>query len=606
LPAPVAVILPTAGRPEYLDAALASIVPQARSVGADVLVVDDGPSEATRATAARHQARYVAHETSRGLNAARNTGIANTDAPLLAFVDDDVAVHPGWLHALVVADAALPQDVSVLTGPILARFEDHHHRFCGREDPPITHLDLGPRDQDAPHAWGANMAIRRAAIEEVGLFDESRELYGDEQEWQDRLNGTATPRGAGGGDEEEWQERLQAAGSSDRIHYVAAAALDHRRIGDDAKLVSLMHAAYRRGRASRRFDVYKDTAPTPRHELEVLAGCLAHGPRFRCANGPILSAHSLGRIHSMVLEGRGPSGWASHVAGRIRSLVDERVALPAPPAATPGVDDFLSGRSGYVAGKRGHALRAHDLLHDLAARIPARHRRAIAAAADAAPRHRVLVVGIERTDVRNLMASIRAELRRSRHDVTIDVAPAGPGRGKFENLNLLLAKHEPLSAFDWIVVTDDDVALPHRFLDTFLACADAGRLALAQPAHRRHSHAAWDVTRRRAGSDWRVTNFVEIGPVTAFNADAAQLLLPFPQDLRMGWGLDAHWSALAQEHGWRLGVVDATPIGHTIRPAASDYPRETAAAEARRFLDGRPYVTRDAVRTLEAHRIGDR
>ena len=74
----------------------------------------------------------------------------------------------------------------------------------------------------------------------------------------------------------------------------------------------------------------------------------------------------------------------------------------------------------------------------------------------------------------------------------------------------------------------------------------------------------------------------------------------------MGWGLDAHWSALAQEHGWRLGVVDATPIGHTIRPAASDYPRETAAAEARRFLDGRPYVTRDAVRTLEAHRIGDR
>ena len=203
------------------------------------------------------------------------------------------------------------------------------------------------------------------------------------------------------------------------------------------------------------------------------------------------------------------------------------------------------------------------------------------------------------------MAEARAELQRSRHDVTIDVAPATPGRGKFENLNTILERHT-LTDFDWIVVTDDDVALPGRFLDTFLACADAGHLALAQPAHRRHSHAAWDVTRRRAGSDWRVTNFVEIGPVTAFNRGAARTLLPFPQDLRMGWGLDAHWSALAQEHGWRLGVVDATPIGHTIRPAASDYPRETAAAEARRFLDGRPYVTRDAVRTLEAHRIGDR
>jgi glycosyltransferase involved in cell wall biosynthesis len=562
LPAPVAVILPTAGRPEYLDAALASIVPQARAVGGDVLVVDDGPSDATRHAAQRHGARYVAHERSSGLNAARNTGIANTDASLLAFVDDDVIVRPGWLHALVVADASLPQDIGVLTGPILARFEDHEHHFCGREDPPITHLDLGPRDTDAPHAWGANMTIRRAAIDRVGPFDEARELYGDEQ---------------------EWQQRLHAAGL--RIRYVAGAALDHRRIGDDAKLINLMRAAYRRGRASRRFDIYKNEAPTTEQELRVLAGCLLHGPRFRCANGPILSAHSLGRI---------------------RSLLDERLAPPPPAPATPGVDDFLSGRSGYVAGKRGQALRAHDALHDLAARLPGARRRAISNATNNARRHRVLVVGIVRTDVPNLMAETRAELARSeRHDVTIDVVPATPGRGKFENLNAILQRHD-LSAFDWIVVTDDDVALPRRFLDTFLACADAGRLALAQPAHRRHSHAAWDVTRRRAGSDYRLTNFVEIGPVTAFSREAAAQLLPFPSDLRMGWGLDAHWSALASEHGWRLGVVDATPIGHTIRPAAADYPRETAAAEARRFLDGRPYVTRDAVRTLEAHRIGDR
>jgi hypothetical protein len=216
----------------------------------------------------------------------------------------------------------------------------------------------------------------------------------------------------------------------------------------------------------------------------------------------------------------------------------------------------------------------------------------------------VLVVGIERTDVPNLMAGACAELLRSRHDVTLDVTPANAGLGKFENLDALLARHD-LATFDWIVVTDDDVALPRGFLDTFLACAEAGGLRLAQPAHRRHSHAAWDVTRRRAGSDWRETNFVEIGPLTAFDATAAAELLPFPKDIKMGWGLDAHWSALARDHGWPIGVVDATPIGHTIRPAAADYPRATAAAEARRFLDGRPYVARDDVRTLEAHRFGD-
>jgi len=560
VPAPAAVILPTAGRPAYLDVALASIVPQAHALGADVLVVDDGPSAETAALARRHGARYVAHERPLGLNAARNTGARETDAPLLAYVDDDVEVHAGWLAALIVADAALPADVGVLTGPILARFDGHDLRFCGREDPPVTHLDLGPQDRDAEHAWGANMAVRRAWLERVGPFDETRELYGDEQEWQARL------KEQGGG----------------RIRYVAGAALDHRRAGDDARIGALARAAYHRGRASRRFDVFKGTAPSPREELRVLAGCALHGPRFRCANGPILTAHSLGRL---------------------RSLLDERLALPPAKPAVAGVDDFLSGRSGFVAGKRGRLLRAQDALLDLAA-LPARARR-LRAAARAAPRRRVLVVGVERLDVRNLIAAARAELLRSRHDVTIDVAPAAAGRGKFENLDALLARHD-LAAFDWVLVIDDDVALPRGFLDTFLACAEAGGLRLAQPAHRRHSHAAWDVTRRHRGSDWRETNFVEIGPITAFDRTAAATLLPFPENLKMGWGLDVHWSAIARERGWRIGVVDATPIGHTIRPAASDYPRETAAAEGRRFLDGRPYVPRGDVRTLQAHRIAER
>lgn len=578
MPAPAAVILPTAGRPDYLDVALASIVPQARALGADVLVVDDGPSPATRAAAERHGARYVAHARSLGLNAARNTGARATDAPLLAYVDDDVRAHPGWLAALVVADAALPADVGVLTGPILAAFEDHPLHLCGREDPPVTHLDLGPADRDAEHAWGANMAVRRAALERVGPFDETRELYGDEQEWQARLK-------AGGG----------------RIRYVAGAALDHRRAGDDARVSSLARAAYRRGRASRRFDVFKDTAPTPREELRVLAGCALHGPRFRCMNGPILTAHSLGRIRSMAAETNGPSGWAAHSLGRIRSLLDERVSIPPPPPATPGVDDFLSGRSGLVAGRRGALLRAHDALLDVAS-LP--RRSALRAAAARLPRRRVLVVGVVRTDVPNLAAAARAELSRSRHDVTVDLAPAAEGQGKFENLDALLARHAPLGDYDWIVVADDDVAFPQRFLDTFLACAEAGNLQLAQPAHRRHSHAGWEVTRRRPDGDWRETTFVEIGPVTAFSRAAAAELLPFPKDLKMGWGLDVHWSAVAQQRHWRIGVVDATPIGHTIRPAAADYPRETAAAEARRFLDGRAYVTREAVRTVAHHRIG--
>src|SRR5919199_141242 len=56
------IIVPTRERAGYLDVALASIAPQAAAAGAELLVVDDGPDAATRATAERHGARYVAHD----------------------------------------------------------------------------------------------------------------------------------------------------------------------------------------------------------------------------------------------------------------------------------------------------------------------------------------------------------------------------------------------------------------------------------------------------------------------------------------------------------------------------------------------------------------
>jgi GT2 family glycosyltransferase len=165
--------------------------------------------------------------------------------------------------------------------------------------------------------------------------------------------------------------------------------------------------------------------------------------------------------------------------------------------------------------------------------------------------------------------------------------------GKFEHLNALLAAH-PADGFDWLIVVDDDVVLPRGFLDRFLHCAEDAGLVLAQPAHRLHSHAAWEVTRRRPGGAVRESRFAEIGPVSAFAAESFQTLLPFPE-LRMGWGLDAHWAALAREHGWPVGIVDATPMLHTT-PVGGGYARADAVAEATTFLASRPYVTRGEAR----------
>jgi hypothetical protein len=268
--------------------------------------------------------------------------------------------------------------------------------------------------------------------------------------------------------------------------------------------------------------------------------------------------------------------------------------------ASSAQDDFLSGESGEVSGIRATTKAiATDALADAYAvsRLrPWRLRRAAARW----PRRRVLALGIERDDRANLLSAARAELDRSRHYVTFASSTVG-GRGKFENLNALL-QDIPAAGHDWLLGIDDDVALPRGFLDAFVFLVERFQLRLAQPAHRARSHAGWQVTRQRARSVARETAYVEIGPVVAFHASTFDTLLPFPE-LRAGWGLDLHWSAVAEQHGWRIGVIDATPIRHGLRVIASSYDRSDAIAEARRFLANRPYTTAvEAQKTLVAHR----
>jgi GT2 family glycosyltransferase len=553
------IVIPTRGRPDYLDVTLASIVPQASDADAEVLVVNDGDEPAARAVASRHGAHVIRLREPSGANAARNAGVAEARGPLLVFIDDDIEAPPGWLDAIIAGARDAPE-VDVFGGPIRARLEGGGPRACGREPAPITTLELGAVDRDVAMVWSANMAVRRVAFERIGPFDEVL---------------------AGSGEEEDWLRRYAAQGG--RVRYLVGAGVDHRRTAADATLSALSRTAYGRGRAARRYDTFKGTQPPLAGELRTLAGCAWHIVRRRCASGVVLFAHSAGRVREALAERGTP-------------------AAPAPPRSEEPapIDDFLSGASGQVAGIRltSRAI-ATDLLQDavvLARLEPWRLRRAAARW----PRRKILALGVERTDVPNLLAAARAELERSRHEVRFAQTTAGD-RGKFENLQALLATH-PVDDSDWLLVIDDDVSLPPGFLDAFIFLAERFSLRLAQPAHRRRSHAAWEVTRRQTASVVRETAFVEIGPVFAFQAATFGTLLPFPP-LRVGWGLDAHWSAVAREHGWKLGVIDATPVGHGLRPIAASYDRTGAIEEGRSFLAGRPYTrAAEARRTLVVHR----
>jgi hypothetical protein len=280
----------------------------------------------------------------------------------------------------------------------------------------------------------------------------------------------------------------------------------------------------------------------------------------------------------------------------------------------PDPAEFLSGDIGSPGGPRRLALRrVQDRLVDARLAL-ARAGAQMDRAAAAVPRRSVLALSVYRPGTAALGPAL-AELAGTRHDLRVALGAMGQADaalaestlasdltgGKFENLNALLARHPPAS-YDWLLVVDDDVELPGGFLDHFVFLAERFGLRLAQPAHRWRSHAAVGVTRRRAGSVVRETGFVEIGPVCALHSATFSELLPFPP-LRAGWGLDAHWAAVARARGWPLGVVDATPIRHGLRRIASSYDRGAAVAEAREFLAGRPYLSaRESQRTLVTHR----
>jgi GT2 family glycosyltransferase len=269
----ISVVVPTRGRAAYLEVTLDSLRGQRTDTPYELLVVDDGAGDATPALAERFGARTIRPGGGRGLNAARNAGVRAAGAELIAFVDDDVLVPPGWVNALDEGAARHP-DAEAFGGPIRPRFEGHAPRACGREDPPITALDLGPEDVEAEVVWGANFAVRRSAFERVGEFDETFDR--------------------GHGDEEDWLLRLRAAGG--KIVYLADAGLDHRRSPGDSGLGALSRAAYHRGRGARSTDRRRGAAPGVGHELRVLAGCGWHTVRRACPQGVIMGAHAAGRL----------------------------------------------------------------------------------------------------------------------------------------------------------------------------------------------------------------------------------------------------------------------------------------------------------------------
>ncbi|WP_426042090.1 glycosyltransferase family 2 protein [Brevundimonas sp. TWP2-3-4b1] len=182
---PVSVIVPTMRRPESLERALRSLFAQTAPM-TSIVVVDNDPSGTAAATVTRLAADspcplIYRHEPRPGVATARNAGLSMTDAPRIAFLDDDEAASTGWLAALL---AALEQTkADVVFGPIAGRVPDaagwarpHLEAFFGREGPART------QRIDKPWGCGNSLMIRATALPGPAPFDVAADQSGGEDD----------------------------------------------------------------------------------------------------------------------------------------------------------------------------------------------------------------------------------------------------------------------------------------------------------------------------------------------------------------------------------------------------------------------------------------
>ncbi len=185
--ATVDVIIPAFNAAKYLPAALESVGSQTFEDW-QIVLVDDGSTDNTAAVVAPFLARfgpklrYIRQE-NHGMSAARNTAIRASTSELIALLDADDVWLPNRLADSLQAFAARPA-AGIAYG--LITYMDQAGRPLGTFEGNVGHVE----GRIAPYIYMrivelpcVTVTIRRACIEEVGLFDETMRSTEDRDLW---------------------------------------------------------------------------------------------------------------------------------------------------------------------------------------------------------------------------------------------------------------------------------------------------------------------------------------------------------------------------------------------------------------------------------------
>ncbi|HEY4379343.1 MAG TPA: glycosyltransferase family A protein [Acidobacteriaceae bacterium] len=185
-------VVPAYNEEAYLPACLESILAQTRELGdaVEILVVNNASTDRTREVALSYPGVRVVDEMRKGLTFARQAGFAASSGELIANVDSDSRLTPGWVEKVLKGFASDPKMVS-MSGPFVYYDLTPQQLVSVRIFYAIAFLVY------AVNRWvlragsmvqGGNFVLRRDALEKIGGFNTAIAFYGEDTDVARRMS----------------------------------------------------------------------------------------------------------------------------------------------------------------------------------------------------------------------------------------------------------------------------------------------------------------------------------------------------------------------------------------------------------------------------------
>lgn len=182
----LSVVIPAYNEEKYIASSLQSVIDEAGDDVFEIIVVDNASTDNTARVAKKFKGVRVVKEEAKGLTHARQAGLMAAKGDLIAYIDADTHIKPGWFHK------------------VRREFEKNPRLVC--LSAPYSMYDVSKWKRIAVWSYwnllayptykllmqymvlGANFVAKRSVLLKIGGFDEKITFYGEDTNIARRLH----------------------------------------------------------------------------------------------------------------------------------------------------------------------------------------------------------------------------------------------------------------------------------------------------------------------------------------------------------------------------------------------------------------------------------